>query len=55
MTKIQQQIADKMTQETLCSSCKLRDSCDRRPIQNAWRFDYTFCPKWEQWNERSTR
>ena len=53
MTTIQQAIATKMTQQALCSTCKYRDSCDRTPIQNAWRFENTQCPKWSKWNHEN--
>lgn len=55
MTNAQQKIADQMAKQALCSNCLHRNSCDRRPIDNAWRFQQTLCPKWEDWrNGQST-
>ena len=44
MTKIQEQIANQMTKQSLCSNCKHYASCDRSPINNAWRYQHAlFC------------
>ena len=43
-----------MINATLCGTCKLRESCDRAPLRNAWRSLNQDCSKWEKWNESTT-
>jgi hypothetical protein len=33
-----------------CSQCALRNSCDRTPLENAWREQNKRCSLWRMWN-----
>jgi positive regulator of sigma E activity len=52
MRTIQEHIVVTMQDATDCSQCKHRQTCDRTPLQNAWRSLQQTCSKWVKWNEK---
>lgn len=47
-------ITTAMQNATLCATCKLRESCDRAPLRNAWRSLNQACVSWQKWDEKPT-
>jgi hypothetical protein len=50
MKTIQDKIATTMQDATDCSQCNHRQTCDRTPLDNAWRELSQRCSLWKVWN-----